>query len=100
MQCYGRNTATHCCYVNGKPCKFLEENTERGQRWTCQLRRENGSWARAIADPRYFEEPDSPGNAFKDTDYKDCEQFQCRECAAFERGDITREELDAIKAER
>lgn len=99
MQCYGRNTAVNCCYVNGSPCKFLEENSEVGQRWSCQLHREGGSWAAAIADPRYFEGEDAPGDAFKDTPYKNCEDFQCKECGQFERGEITREELDAIKSD-
>ncbi len=98
MQCYCRNTETHCCYVNGKPCKFLEENTEPGQRWSCQLRRERGSWAAAIVDPRYMRGRDAPGKAFAATEYKDCEQFQCAECGQFERGEITRGELDAMKA--
>ncbi len=98
MICYGRNVELHCCYVDGKPCKFLEENTEVGQRWSCQLHRETGSWSAAIADPRYFEAPNSPGNHFQQFDYKDCEQFQCRECGQLERGEITQQEFDAIKA--
>lgn len=53
MSCQGRNNDDHCCYVNGKPCPFLEENTEPGFRWTCGLRRELGSWDAVIADPRY-----------------------------------------------
>lgn len=98
MQCYGRNTETHCCYVNGKPCKFLEESSERGQRWSCQLRRENGSWSKAIADPRYFEGRDSPGEAFKDTMYKNCEVFQCDECNMLERGVIDQAMFEYLKA--
>ncbi len=97
MQCHGRNVKDHCCYVNGEPCKFLEQNTEAGQHWSCQLHRENGSWAAAISDPRYFEEPDSPGEAFADTPYVDCEQFQCKECGQLERGEITQEQFDDIK---
>ena len=95
MECYGRNLKTdnHCCFVNGEPCKFLEENTEAGQRWTCQLRRETGSWDGAIADPRYFEEPNSPGEAFKDTPYKNCRDYQCRECGQLGRGEITEAEF-------
>lgn len=53
MKCLGRNLDEHCCWVNGKPCQFLEENTEPGQRWTCGLRRELGSWDAVLADSRY-----------------------------------------------
>ena len=64
MRCFGRNFDDHCCYVNGAVCPFLEENSERGQRWSCQLRRETGSWSAAVADPRYTETKASPGPYF------------------------------------
>ena len=43
----------HCCYVDGKVCTFLEENTVPGRRWACGLRRELGDWDAVLADPRY-----------------------------------------------
>lgn len=98
MHCFGRNLEDHCCYVNGAPCKFLEENTEPNMRWSCGLRRETGSWAKAILDPRYFESADSPGQAFKRTPYKNCKEFQCPECAMLERGEITQQEFERLKA--
>ncbi len=52
MECLGRNLDEHCCWVNGKPCQFLEENSEEF-RWSCGLRRELGSWDAVIEDPRY-----------------------------------------------
>jgi len=65
-------------------CPFLEENTEEGKRWSCQLRRENGSWAAAIRDRRY-----KPiGKHFKQFGY-DCESYQCKECGQVERGEMT-----------
>jgi len=53
MKCLGRNLDEHCCWVDGKVCKFLEENAEPGFRWSCGLRRELGSWDAVIKDPRY-----------------------------------------------
>jgi len=52
MRCHGLG-ADHCCYVDGAPCRFLEEGTVPGRRWACGLRRELGSWERVHADPRY-----------------------------------------------
>lgn len=57
MQCLGRNNEDHCCYIAGKPCTYLEENTEPGFRWTCGLRRELGDWDVVLADPRYVKGP-------------------------------------------
>jgi hypothetical protein len=52
MQCPG-NTKDHCCYINGKTCQYLEENTVPGRRWACQLRRIHGSWDVVHALPEY-----------------------------------------------
>ena len=57
MPCYG-NRDDHCCYVNGKACQFLEENTVPERRWACGLRRELGDWDSVISDPRYIEHVD------------------------------------------
>lgn len=53
MSCQGRNSDDHCCYINGERCIFLQENVEKGFRWTCGLRLQLGSWDAVIADPRY-----------------------------------------------
>lgn len=53
MKCQGRNKPDHCCYFEGKACRFIEKNTEPGFRWSCGLRRELGSWDAVLADPRY-----------------------------------------------
>lgn len=53
MECLGRNLNEHCCWVDGKVCLYLEEDTEKGFRWTCGLRRELGSWEKVLADARY-----------------------------------------------
>ncbi len=94
MKCFGRNLADHCCYIDGKPCPFLEHNAEPGMKWSCQLRRETGSWAAAVADPRYTA-PGGPGEAFRPFGY-DCETFQCAECARLEAGEMTRAEFNSI----
>ena len=52
MPCLGTKD-DHCCYVNGKACCFLEENTVPGRRWACGLRRELGDWDLVIASDRY-----------------------------------------------
>ena len=96
MKCFGRNNPNHCCYINSKPCPFLEENTVEGYRWSCKLRRETGSWKAAIADPRYFAGKNSPGEAFAKFSYKNCENFQCDECAKLERGEIDQVEFEGI----
>ena len=98
MKCFGRNSPDHCCYIAGHLCPFLEENTERGQRWSCQLRRETGSWEAAIADPRYDTGEGSPGHAFRNTPYKNCLVFQCPECALLESGEITQVKFEERKA--
>ncbi len=56
MKCLGRNKDNHCCYMNGQVCKFLEENSEPGYRWSCGLRRELGSWKAVLQDSRYLNE--------------------------------------------
>ena len=38
------NSDDHCCYIKGKQCKHLEENTVPGRRWACGLFRIFGSW--------------------------------------------------------
>jgi len=52
MPCNG-NSQDHCCYVQGKPCKYVEKNTVEGRKWACGLRRELGDWDLVLEDPRY-----------------------------------------------
>lgn len=52
LTCHG-NGPTHCCWVEGKVCDFLETDTVPGRHWVCGLRRELGSWELVHADPRY-----------------------------------------------
>ena len=47
------NTSDHCCYLNGTPCVYIEENTVEGRRWACGLFRELGNWDAVHADERY-----------------------------------------------
>ena len=98
MRCFGRNLPDHCCYINNKPCPFLEENTEKGYRWTCRLRRESDSWDSVISNRIYDTGPGSPGYAFRDTTYKNCRDYQCKECGMLERGEISEAEYEILKA--
>lgn len=50
--CHG-NGDDHCCYVDGKVCEFLEENTVPGRRWACGLLRRLESWAAVHEHPDY-----------------------------------------------
>lgn len=53
--CHG-NCKLVCCFFDGEPCKYLEENTVEGRRWACQLYRELGSWEKVHNDKRYIED--------------------------------------------
>ena len=74
--------ATHCCWVAGKVCPFLEENTEKGFRWSCKLRRELGNWDAVLNDDRY---KNGPGRVFDRAgincrDFPDDEYLGCDPC--------------------
>lgn len=53
-KCSG-NTPDHCCYLEGKECRFLERGTVPGRYWACGLYRELGSWEAVHSDTRYQE---------------------------------------------
>lgn len=59
MPCLG-NGNDHCCYVRGKPCKFIITNytdeTGHFRKWACSLRAELGDWDKVLADPRWIAE--------------------------------------------
>lgn len=84
MKCLGRNAADHCCYVEGRVCEFLEENSEPGFRWSCGLRRELGSWDAVLADPRYA--PIKAAFAPYGYDCKTWPTKPCKTCGANETG--------------
>ena len=52
MICQGTSD-DHCCWLAGKVCEFLEEDTVPGRRWACGLYRELGSWDAVHTDHRY-----------------------------------------------
>ena len=52
MICHGNNDS-HCCWINGVECPYLEENTVEGRRWACGLLRELGSWEKVYRSTRY-----------------------------------------------
>jgi hypothetical protein len=51
----GLRSGEHCCWIDGAPCRFLEEWTVSGRRWACGLMRELGSWDAVHADSGYVE---------------------------------------------
>ncbi len=82
MACQGRNQEEHCCYVKGKVCQWLEENTEPGYRWSCGLRRELGNWDAVLADPRYPADSWAPGVNCRDWPEGPPEWRGCNTCGA------------------
>jgi hypothetical protein len=52
MPCSG-NGKDHCCYLQGKPCRYVEENTVPGRRWACGLRRRLGDWDAVLISSEY-----------------------------------------------
>lgn len=90
MPCCG-NAIDHCCWVNGKHCRFLIENyvdeTGYHRRWACGLRAELGDWDLVIIDPRYKEETKGAWvNGLNCRDWPDgngpnsgrCDDMRCR----------------------
>jgi hypothetical protein len=85
MPCQGRNLDDHCCYIKGKVCQFLEENSEPGFRWSCGLRRELGDWDKVLADPRYKPIADSWATGVNCKDWPDGDDWNglgCSKCGA------------------
>ena len=52
MPCHG-NTVDHCCWLVGKPCIYLEENTVSDRHWVCGLRRRLGNWDAVLMSNEY-----------------------------------------------
>ncbi len=47
------NHEEHCCWINGKVCSYLEENTVPGRRWACGLLVRLGSWEAVTKSPEW-----------------------------------------------
>lgn len=87
MPCLGRNLPKTCCYIRGEPCRFLEENSEPGFRWSCGLFRELGDWDKVLDDPRYKEHVEgswAPGINCRDWPEGPPEHRGCNICGACE----------------
>lgn len=54
MACNG-NKEDHCCYLNGKVCQYLKENSN-GRRWSCGLYEKYGSWNGVYESDEYKED--------------------------------------------
>lgn len=53
MPCFG-NKDSHCCSINGKDCKYLEENTMPDRRWACGLMRKLQDWDAVLISKEYI----------------------------------------------
>lgn len=54
----GGNGDTHCCWLEGEVCPYLEVNTMLDRKWVCGLMRELGDWEQVIASDRYLSNVD------------------------------------------
>ena len=52
MACLGTSD-THCCWLQGQVCPYLEQYTMPDRRWACALMREYNDWDLVIASDRY-----------------------------------------------
>jgi hypothetical protein len=50
------NEEDHCCYLKGRVCEHLEENTVSGRRWACGIRRKYNSWQETYQDLDYIKD--------------------------------------------
>jgi hypothetical protein len=44
----------HCCWFNGKVCKYLVENAAEGYRYSCGLKLKYGTWDRAMSSDEWM----------------------------------------------
>lgn len=52
MPCHG-NAETHCCWLGGVVCPYLEENTMPDRRWACGLMRKHKDWDSVLSSKEY-----------------------------------------------
>ena len=61
MPCFG-NRDDHCCYLGkfssnlDSSCKYVEENTVPGRRWSCGLYNRYASWDSVLSSKEYQED--------------------------------------------
>ena len=49
------NSNSHCCWLLGQQCLYLEEYTVPGRHWACGLYRKYGSWEEVYKASEYEE---------------------------------------------
>lgn len=54
MPCHG-NADTHCCWLGGVECDYVEERSMPDRRWACGLMRELKDWDKVLASKEYRE---------------------------------------------
>ena len=73
----------HCCWMAGKPCIHLEEDTVPGRKWACGLRRKYGDWDKVLSSEEYLltVEPHFGPQGVNCRDWPDLAEGQsCNEC--------------------
>lgn len=82
MPCHG-NAETHCCWLGGVTCVYLEEHTVEGRHWACGLRRKYGNWDDVLKSEEYLRDID-PHFSKKGINCKDWPDFpegtRCFDC--------------------
>jgi len=71
-----RNLDDHCCFLKGKTCIYLRENSD-DPRWTCTLREELGSWDKVHKDVRYLKDVKP---TWGELNIADCGNYTCENC--------------------
>lgn len=66
----------HCCYLKGKTCRYLREDTGT-PRWTCTLREKYGNWDDVHKDSGYLEHVKP---TWTELSIKDCGDYTCENC--------------------
>ena len=81
MPCAG-NSEDHCCYLDGKPCKYIEKDTVEGRKWACGLRRELGDWDLVLVSEEYKKdvEPHFEPQGINCRDWPEANAAYCGEC--------------------
>lgn len=54
FKCNG-NGKDHCCYQDGRPCKFLLKDAVPNRRWSCGLLLKYGNWEEVHNSQEYVE---------------------------------------------
>jgi hypothetical protein len=54
--CQGNIKDDHCCWINGKVCKFLKHYPTEKRIWSCGIREKYNSWEETYQDLDYIKD--------------------------------------------